>query len=60
MDDHDRLVSFSKEHLREYTTSKISARRAGKEKLSPEDRSHLVAYLLGLKGMDGPRPGPRQ
>ena len=60
MDDQERLVSLSKEDLREYTTSKISARLAGKEKLSPEDRSHLVAYLLGLKGMDGPRPGPRQ
>ena len=60
MDDQERLVSLSKEHLREYTTSKISGKPAGKEKLSPEDRSHLVAYLLGLKGLDGPRPGPRQ
>lgn len=60
MDDQERLVSLSKEHLREYTTSKISARPTGKEKLSPEDRSHLIAYLLELKGMDGPRPGPRQ
>jgi putative heme-binding domain-containing protein len=60
MDDQERLVSLTKEQLREYTTSKISPRAAGKEKLSPEDRSHLVAYLLGLRGLDTPRPGPRQ
>jgi putative heme-binding domain-containing protein len=59
MDDEERLISLSKEHLREYTTSKISPRPAGKEKLSPEDRSHLVAYLLELKGLDRPRPGRR-
>ena len=57
IDDQERLVSFSKEHLREYSTAKISPTSAGKEKLSPEDRSHLVAYLLELKGLDKPPPG---
>ena len=60
MDEQDRLVSLSKARLREYTTSKVSARPAGKEKLSPEDRGHLVAYLLELKGLDKPRPANRQ
>lgn len=60
MDDEERLVSLSKADLREYTTSKISGRPAGKEKLSPDDRSHLVAYLLARKGLDGPPPGPRR
>ena len=59
VDDEERLISLSKEQLREYTTSKISPRPAGKEKLSPEDRSHLVAYLLELRGLDRPRPGRR-
>lgn len=59
MDDQEHLVSLSKEALRAYTTSKISARPTGKEKLSPEDRSHLVAYLLELRGLDAARPGPR-
>jgi putative heme-binding domain-containing protein len=60
MDGQARLISLSKEDLREYTTSKVSPKPAGKEKLSPEDRSHLVAYLLELKGLDKPRPGSRQ
>ena len=60
IDDQERLVSLSKPDLREYSTSKISGRPAGKEKLSPDDRSHLIAYLLALKGLDGPPPGPRR
>jgi putative heme-binding domain-containing protein len=60
IDDQERLVSLSKEQLREYSTSKISGRPAGKEKLSPEDRAHLVAYLLELKGLDPPRPAARR
>lgn len=59
LDDQERLVSLSKETLREYTVSKISTRPAGKEKLSPDDRSNLVAYLLELKGLDRPQPGSR-
>ena len=59
IDNEERLVSLSKEHLREYTTAQISPTPAGKEKLSPEDRSHLVAYLLELKGLDKPAPGSR-
>lgn len=60
MDDQERLVSLSKEDLREYTTSKVSTKPAGKEKLTPESRAHLVAYLLELKGLDKPRPASRQ
>ena len=60
MDDQERLVSLSKAQLREYTTSKISGRPAGKEKLTAEDRAHVIAYLLGRKGLDGPPPGPRR
>jgi cytochrome c oxidase cbb3-type subunit III len=59
MDDQERLVSLSKADLREYTTSKVSTKPSGKEKLTPEDRSHLVAYLLELKGVDKPRAGSR-
>ena len=59
MDDEERLVSLSKEQLREYTTSKVSTKPTEKEKLTPEDRSHLVAYLLELKGLDKPRTGSR-
>jgi putative heme-binding domain-containing protein len=60
IDDQERLVSLAKEQLREYSTSKVSGRPAGKEKLSPEDRAHLVAYLLELKGLDPLRPAARR
>lgn len=59
IDDQDRLVSLAKDGLREYSVSKTSARPAGKEKLMPEDRSHIIAYLLGLKGLEKPQTGTR-
>jgi putative heme-binding domain-containing protein len=59
IDEKERLVSLSKPDLREYTVSKTSAVRDNKEKLSAEDRAHLIAYLLQLKGLDRPQTGPR-
>lgn len=59
LDADDRLVSLPKEGLREYVVTKHSPTPAGKDRLSPEERSHLVAYLLGLKGLDRPAAGAR-
>jgi putative heme-binding domain-containing protein len=59
IDDKERLVSLSKPELREYTVSKTSTVRDYKEKLTGEDRAHLIAYLLQLKGLDRPQAGPR-
>jgi putative heme-binding domain-containing protein len=57
LDDGERLVSLAKDTLRDYAVAKHSDRPAGKDRLSPEDRSHLVAYLLGLKGVSPPLTG---
>jgi putative heme-binding domain-containing protein len=52
LDDKDRLVSLTKADLREYKVFRATPVAAGKEKLSVEDRSHLIAYLLQLRGLE--------
>ena len=51
LDDQGRLVSLVKSELREYTFTRTSARPANKDKLTPEERAHLIAYLAALKGV---------
>lgn len=54
LDDEERLVSLSKGALREYRVTKHVEKPTGKDRLSPGDRADLVAYLLGLTGVDPP------
>jgi putative heme-binding domain-containing protein len=49
-DDTGRLASLVKSDLREYTVSRTSPRPAAKDRLTSEERAHLVAYLATLKG----------
>ena len=51
IDDHENLVSLDKSDLREYTVIDTSAMPSYKDKLTPQERSDIVAYLLTLKGM---------
>lgn len=50
IDDQERLVSFEKVDLREYTVLKTSSMPSYKDKLNSQERADVVAYLLTLKG----------
>ena len=50
MDDRERLRSFQKADLREFTISKTSPMPSYKDTLSSEELSDLLGYLLSLKG----------
>lgn len=50
IDDQDRLLSLSKSDLREYTILKTSTMPSYKDKLSAQEMSDLLAYLVSLKG----------
>jgi putative heme-binding domain-containing protein len=51
IDEQERLVSLSKDALREYTVVKTSAMPAYKDTLTPNEVADLIAYLLSLKGL---------
>ena len=46
----ERLRSFSKSNLREYTFVNNSSMPSYKDKLSPQELSDLISYLTSLKG----------
>jgi len=48
--DHGRLVSFMKDELSELTVSTVSTMPSYRERLTPDEQSDLVAYLISLKG----------
>ncbi len=50
IDDQERLVSVEKADLREYTVLKTSSMPSYKDKLSSQELTDVVAYLLSLKG----------
>jgi putative heme-binding domain-containing protein len=50
IDDQERLVSLEKADLREYAVLKTSSMPSYKDKLSSQELTDLVAYLLSLKG----------
>src|SRR6185369_17923485 len=50
IDDQERLLSLSKSDLREYTIQKTSTMPSYKDKLSAQEMSDLLAYLVSLKG----------
>ena len=51
IDDQERLVSLPKAELREFTISTTSPMPSYQDRLSPEERAAVVAYLLTLKGV---------
>ena len=52
IDSQERLVSLTKADLKEYTVSKTSLMPSYQGKLSAQELSDVVAYLLTLKGMN--------
>jgi putative heme-binding domain-containing protein len=50
IDEKERLVSLSKADLREFTLVKTSPMPSYKDKLSSQEITDLVSYLLSLKG----------
>ncbi|HWF39196.1 MAG TPA: c-type cytochrome [Candidatus Acidoferrales bacterium] len=51
IDDQEHLVSLDKSDLREYTVVTTSSMPSYKDKLSAQEISDVVAYLLTLKGV---------
>ena len=51
IDDQERLVSITKADLREYSVITKPSMPAYKDRLSSQDVSNVVAYLLTLKGV---------
>jgi putative heme-binding domain-containing protein len=51
IDEQERLVSLSKDEIREYTVAKTASMPAYKSTLSTSEISDVVAYLLSLKGL---------
>jgi len=51
VDSRERLLSFDKDELREFTVLSTSAMPAYGETLTDEERADLLAYLLSLKGL---------
>jgi len=51
IDDQERLLSLSKDEIREYTVAKAASMPAYKNTLSQAEVSDVVAYLLSLKGL---------
>jgi putative heme-binding domain-containing protein len=52
IDENERLRSFSKSDLREYTLLTTTTMPAYKDKLSTSEIADVVSYLLTLKGLD--------
>ncbi len=53
-DSSDRLLSFQKSNLKEYTFIEKSPMPSYQGKLSPQELADLVSYLSSLKGIDKP------
>ena len=54
LDSHEQLRSFSKSNLNEYAFVEKSPMPSYQGKLSPQELSDLVSYLVSLKGIDQP------
>lgn len=53
-DSNDRLLSFAKSNLKEYTFVEKSPMPSYQGKLNPQELTDLVSYLASLKGIDKP------
>ncbi|HML15974.1 MAG TPA: c-type cytochrome [Bryobacteraceae bacterium] len=51
IDQNERLISVSRDDVREYTLLKTSTMPSYRGKLNPQEIGDLVAYLLSLKGV---------
>jgi putative heme-binding domain-containing protein len=51
IDDQERLLSLSKDEIREYTVAKAASMPSYKNTLTAGEVSDVVAYLLSLKGL---------
>jgi len=51
IDEQERLVSLSKDELKEYTVAKTASMPAYRSTLNATEISDVVAYLLSLKGL---------
>ena len=52
IDTQERLLTVQKSDLREFTWIKSSSMPSYRDKLTAEERTDLIAYLLSLKGMN--------
>jgi putative heme-binding domain-containing protein len=52
LDSNDRLVSLDRSNLRESSIAQKSPMPSSKDKLTKQELSDLVAYLVSLKGVD--------
>jgi putative heme-binding domain-containing protein len=50
LDDQEKLVSFTKADLREYTILTVSPMPSFRDRLTQDELADVVAYLLSLKG----------
>lgn len=51
IDDHERLRSFDKTDLKQYTVETTAAMPSFKDRLSTDEVADLIAYLASLKGL---------
>jgi putative heme-binding domain-containing protein len=54
IDDKDRLLSYQRSGLKEFTPIDTSSMPSYKDKLTAAERADLVAYLISLKGVSQP------
>jgi hypothetical protein len=52
LDSKERLMSFSKAELKEYAFADKSPMPSYKDRLSPQELTDLVSFLVSLKGID--------
>jgi hypothetical protein len=51
LDDHERLRSFVKAELKQYTIETTATMPSYKDRLSADETADVVAYLISLKGL---------
>ena len=54
MDNKERLLSFQRANLKEFTPIAVSSMPSFKDRLTVAERADLVAYLMSLKGISHP------
>jgi putative heme-binding domain-containing protein len=54
IDDKDRLLSYQRSGLKEFTPVNTSSMPSYKDRLSAAERADLLAYLISLKGISQP------
>jgi hypothetical protein len=54
IDNKDRLLSYQRSGLKEFTPINTSSMPSYKDRLTAAERADLVAYLISLKGISQP------